>query len=155
MKHLIYMAVLLMATTSLRIAHAGGQEIRTCEFKVKARCESGDASVTLADGVVTRVEVSVYRCGLPGKLGYSCTIDSSRSDRDSIWSEDGGATLIDNASPFNSNEPDRIKVTAGQYVSIDLDKAQSLGRCGVGADLPRAIAIPAQRGACRVRLGPP
>jgi len=155
MKHLIYLAVLLVLTTSTWIAQAGGQEIRMCEFEVKARCFSGEARVTLADGVVKRVEIDVDWCGLPGKLGYSCTINSSRSDRDSIWSEDGDATLIANASPFNPKRPDRVRVTVGRYVSLDLDEAQSLGRCGAGAELPRAIVIPAQRGKCRVWLSEP
>src|SRR5208282_908889 len=114
MKHLIYLAVLLVLTTSTWIAQAGGQEIRMCEFEVKARCFSGEARVTLADGVVKRVEIDVDWCGLPGKLGYSCTINSSRSDRDSIWSEDGDATLIANASPFNPKRPDRVRVTVGR-----------------------------------------
>jgi hypothetical protein len=29
------------------------------------------------------------------------------------------------------------------------EQAQSLGRCGAGAELPRAIVIPARKGACR------
>jgi hypothetical protein len=81
---------------------------------------------------------------------YQCMIDSSRSDRESTWSEDGSATLIANASPFNPNQPDRVKVTVGRYVSIDLDEAQTRSYCGFGAELPRAIVIPVQRGACRV-----
>src|SRR5262249_27857776 len=155
MKHLVDLAVLLVVTTLTGIAHAGGQEIRTCEFKVKARCVSGDARVTLADGIVTKLEVGVYWCGLRGRPGYTCTIDSSRGDRDSVWSEDGGATLIANASPWNPDQPDRVKVTVGRHVSIDFDKAQSLGRCGAGAELPRAIVILVQRRACRVWLGAP
>ncbi len=66
-----------------------------------------------------------------------------------------GATLVANASPWSSNAPDRVRVTVGQHVSIDLDEAQSLGRCGAGAELPRAIVIPAQKGACRVWLKAP
>jgi hypothetical protein len=31
-------------------------------------------------------------------------------------------------------------------------ETQSLGRCGAGAELPRAIVIPATKGACRVWL---
>jgi hypothetical protein len=61
--------------------------------------------------------------------------------------------VIANRSPFNPDQPDRVKVTAGQHVSIDLEEAQSLGRCGAGAELPRAIVIPAKKGACRVWLG--
>jgi hypothetical protein len=64
--------------------------------------------------------------------------------------------MIANASPFNPEEPDRVRVTVGRHLSIDLDEAQSLGRCGVGAELPRgAIVIPAQRKACRVWLRAP
>jgi hypothetical protein len=103
---------------------------------------------------VTRVEVNVDWCSLRGP-GYSCTIDSSRGDRDSLWSDDAGATVIANVSPWNPNAPDRVKVTVGREVSIDLQEAQSLGRCGAGAALPRAIVVPAQKGACRVQLPAP
>jgi hypothetical protein len=141
MKPLIYLVVLLVATTSARIAHAAGVEIHSCDFEVKARCVSGDARVTLADGTVKRVEVEVYWCGLP----HRPAIDSSRGDEDSQWSEDGGATLIANTAPANPNEPDRVKVTVGKNVSIDLGETQSLGRCGAGAALSQAIVIPAQK----------
>jgi hypothetical protein len=105
--------------------------------------------------VVKRVEVGVSWCGLPGRPGYTCTIDASRGDEESKWSEADGATLIANASPSNPDRPDRVKVTVGRHVSIDLDEAQSLGRCGAGAELPQAIVIPAQKGACRVWLKAP
>jgi hypothetical protein len=155
MKHLICLAALVVVTTASRGAYAGEEEIRSCEFEVKARCVSGDARVTLADGVVKRVEVGVFWCGLPGRPGYNCTIDASRTDQDSKWSEEDGATMITNASPANPNQPDRVKVTVGQHVSIDLDEAQSFDRCGTGAELPRAIVIPAQKRACRVWLKAP
>jgi hypothetical protein len=150
-KHLMHLAILLIITIPFAQA-ATGQEIRTCKFEVKARCVSGEARVALANGVVKRVEVDVFWCGLPGKPGYSCSINSSRDDRDSVWSEEEGVTLIANASPFNPAQPDRIKVSVGQFVSIDLDEAQPVGRCGAGAELPRAIVIPSQRAACRVWL---
>ncbi len=60
MKQLIYPAMILAAATAAR---AGGPEIRSCAFEVKARCASGDASVTLKDGVVTRLEVNMFWCG--------------------------------------------------------------------------------------------
>ena len=148
-------AVLLTAVPPAPIARAGGQEVHACAFAVKPRCVSGEARVTLADGRVTRVEVDVIWCGQRGSPGYTCTVDASRGNPDSIWSEDGGATVIANASPWNAREPDRVKVTVGAEVSIDLGEAQSLGRCGAGAELPRAIVIPARKGACRVSLGSP
>ena len=106
--------------------------------------------MTLVDGKPQRFEVNIDWCGLNGGLNYSCTIDSSRGDKDSHWSEEGGATIIANARPFNAAKPDLVKVTVGSRVSIDLEQAQSLGRCGAGAELPRAIVIPSQKGACRV-----
>ena len=75
-------------------------------------------------------------------------------DGESEWSEEGGVTVIANTSPFNPDQLDRVKVTVGRHVSIDLEAAQALGRCGAGADLPRAIVIPAQRRACWVWLSP-
>jgi hypothetical protein len=148
-----FTAAFVLAAMTASIASA--QEARTCDFEVKARCASGQARVTIVDRVVKRVEVDVIWCGLGGAPAYTCTIDSSRGDKDSRWSEDGQATVITNAEPSNPTEPDRVKVTVGRYVSIDLDEAQSLGRCGAGAELPRAIVIPAQKGACRVWLRAP
>jgi hypothetical protein len=151
MKHFASLTVLLL-TASIGLAHA--DEVRSCDFEVKPRCTSGSASVTLADGAVKSVEVTVVTCGLRGRPGYTCMIDASRGDTESKWSEENGATAIANASPFNPTAPDRVKVTVGKYVSIDMDEAQSLGRCGAGAELPRAIVIPAAKGACKVFLGP-
>ena len=127
--------------------------MRKILYVIKARCASGDARVTLAGGAVKRLEVNVFWCGLQGRPGYSCSIDAARGDKETQWSEEGGATIIANAAPFNATQPDRVKVTVGKYVSIDLSQAQSVGRCGAGAELPRAIVIPEKKGACRVWLG--
>jgi len=151
MKLLISLAVFLLAAAT---AYAD-QQVRKCAFEVKARCLSGEARVTVTDGKVTSVALEADWCGRRGAPGYSCTIDSSRSDKEATWSDDKDATIVANNSPFNPNEPDRVKVTVGQHVSIDLDEAQSAGRCGAGAELPRAIVIPAQKGACRVWLRAP
>jgi hypothetical protein len=155
MKWLACLIVLLIVTALPRFANAGDREVRACDFQVKARCASGDVRVTLAHGAVQRVEIDVDWCGLPHRPGYVCTVDSSRGDEDSQWSEDGNATLIANGSPWNPSKPDRIKVTVGTQVAIDLSETQSLGRCGSGAELPQTIVIPAQKGACRVRLREP
>ena len=155
MKNLLYCAGLLMLMLLSGFAHAGGQETRDCEFEVRARCASGDARVTLADGVVIRIEVNVYWCALHGHPPFACTIDSSRTDQDSLWSEGAGPTLIANKSPWNPDQPGRVKVTVGRDVSIDLDEAQSLGRCGPGAELPRAIVIPATRARADEQIGKP
>jgi hypothetical protein len=153
MKQIIALAALVAATCSAFVAHA--DEIRKCDFAVKARCVTGDASVTLANGNVTKLSVNVDWCGRGGSPGYSCVIDATRGEHDSTWSDDSGATLITNASPSNPAQPDRVKVTVGKHVSIDFDEAQSLGRCGAGAELPHAIVIPDKGGACRVWLTEP
>jgi hypothetical protein len=155
MKQLLRCATLLVLTVLANFAHAEGQEIRACDFDVKARCASGDARVTLADGKVVRVEVGAYWCALHGQPTFICTIDASRTDNNSAWTEDGSATLIANGSPRNPNEPDRVKVTVGRDVSIDLSETQSLGRCGAGAELPQSITIPAQGKACHAQLRAP
>jgi hypothetical protein len=155
MKRLIHLAVPLLATTLAGAATAGADDVRACDFEVKARCASGDARVTLADGALKRLEVNVIWCGGSGGPAYTCSIDSARKDGDSQWSDDKGATLITNAAPFSPAQPDRIKVTVGRSVSIDFGETQSLGRCGAGAELPRAIVIPETKGPCRVWLAPP
>ena len=154
MRPVIFLAVLIATIASARIACAG-DEVRSCDFEVKARCASGQTRVTLKDGVVTRLELDVFWCGLPGRPGYTCMIDSSRGEKDDTWSDEGGATIITNATPFTDTMPDRVKVTIGKYISLDFAEAQSAGRCGAGAELPLAIVIPAQKGACRVWLSKP
>jgi hypothetical protein len=67
----ICLAILLVLAAMGRFAHADEQEIRTCDFQVKARCASGDVRVTLAHGAVQRVEIDVYWCGLPHRPGYA------------------------------------------------------------------------------------
>lgn len=154
MKRSLSFAILIGLTLSAPFAYAG-EDVRSCEYKVSARCTTGDARVTLVDGVVTKLEVTVFYCGLRGRPGYTCTIDSSRTEKDDVWSNEGGATVIANGSPFNPTAPDRVKVTVGKHVSIDLAEAQSAGRCGAGAELPQAIVIPATKGVCRVFLDKP
>jgi hypothetical protein len=149
-----FAVTLLLLMTSAPLAHAG-EEVRSCEYKVKARGTSGLATVTLTDGVVSKVDVSVFYAGLRGRPGYTCTVNSSRAEKDDSWSDEAGATVITNGTPFNPTVPDRVRVTVGKYVSIDLAEAQSLGRCGAGAELPKAIVIPASKGACRVFLDNP
>ena len=152
MTRLVLFALLVAAATSVGVARAG-EDIRRCSFEVKARCASGDARVVLIDGAVQSIEVNVDWCALAGGPVYSCTINSSRGDRDSKWSQEGDETIIANLAPFNASQPDLAKVTVGRKVSIDLQQAQSLGRCGAGAELPRAIVISAQTRVCRVWLG--
>ncbi len=144
--------VALLLAAAAAPAHAGGPELRACDFSVKARCASGSAQATLIDGVLQKIEIDIAFCAANGGLSYGCTVDSSRGDGESLWSDAAGATLIANAHPFSSAQPDRIKVTLGRHVSVDLSEAQSLGRCGAGAELPRAIVIPAKTGPCRVWL---
>ena len=157
MKHFISLALLLALTTSIRTAHAGEQEVRKCEFNLKAGCRAGGASVTLADGIVTNLEVFVFWCGLPGRPGYTCSIESSRSNpEDSKWTDEAGATLITHPDPYyGPDAPDEVRVTVGRHVSIDMDRTQSPSRCGAGAELPRAIVIPGRGKTCRVWFSEP
>jgi len=150
----LLVAAALALTMSASIAQAG-EEVRFCEYKIKWRGTSGSAEVTLTDGVVSKLDIVVFYSGLPGRPGYTCTVNPSRSEKDDTWSDEAGATVITNNTPFVSTMPDRVKVTVGKHVSIDFAEAQSAGRCGAGAELPRAIVIPARKGACRVFLDPP
>jgi hypothetical protein len=55
----------------------------------------------------------------------------------------------------DSTRPDRVKVTAGQEMMIDLNETQTIPRCGAGAELPQSIVIPARGKLCRVRFSEP
>jgi hypothetical protein len=151
MTRVLCFVTLLTLTVAAPVAYAG-DEVRSCEYEVKARCSSGAATVTLTNGSLSKLEVTVFYCGLRGRPGYTCMIDSSRAEKDDSWSDEGGATVIASGTPFDPTAPDRVKVTVGKYVSIDFSEAQSAGRCGAGAELPKAIVIPAAKGACRVFL---
>ncbi len=153
MRFLAKVAGALLAVSSLGpAAQAGGrEEVHKCDFEVRARCASGDVAVTLVDGVVKEVEINDFWCGRPGNLGYSCVLDWSRDDKESRWSQDGGATTIEKTD--SAGLPDRMKVTVGRYISIDLAETRSVNACGAGAELPQAIVIPASGKKCRVWLG--
>jgi hypothetical protein len=154
MKRLVALAVFLTLATSIRFAHAEEQGSRRCDFEVKHGCVAGHAKVTLSHGAATRVEVDVIWCNRQrGAPGYTCTIDSSRDDGQSTWSEDTGATMITDSSVSpDPHELDSIKVIVGPDVTIDLNAALSRWRCGAGAELPRTIVIPAQGKVCHVRF---
>lgn len=148
-------ALLIAVALASAVVAARADEIRACDFKLKSGCIAGDARVTLADGKVQHLEFDIVWCGLhKGAPGYTCMIDATRNDGESKWSENGGATIV--AGPSDDpTRPDSIKVTAGRFVSIDFSHAQSGGRCGAGADLPRALVVPEKKGRpCRVWLSP-
>jgi hypothetical protein len=159
MKRLLRCAGLLLLMLSSGFAHAGGPEIRTCDFDLKGGCRSGQACVTLADGKVIGLDVVVIWCGRGGhrkSLDFTCSTNSTRGDGESTWSEDAGATVITDSSPFTDpTKPDRIKVTVGRDVTLDLNETQSIPRCGTGAELPQTIVIPAHKSVCRVRFSEP
>jgi hypothetical protein len=154
MKRLAFLVVFLTLARTIPFAHAEEQGSRQCDFEAKRGCVAGDARVTLAHGAVTRVEVDVIWCNRQrGAPAYTCTVDSSRDDGESAWSEEAGATVITNSSVSpDPHELDTIKVTGGPDVTIDLNGALSRWRCGAGAELPQTIVIPAQGKVCRARF---
>ena len=151
----IFPALLVAAAVVAGVVAARAEEIRSCDFKLRSGCIAGDARATLSDGKLQHLEFDIVWCGLhQGAPGYTCMIDSSRTDGETRWSEEDGATII--AAPSETpSQPDSIKVTVGRFVSIDFARAQSGTRCGAGAELPRALVIPEKKGrACRVWLSP-
>ena len=155
----VLLAAFLALTAMARFADAAGPELRTCDFDLKGGCRSGQARVTLVNGKVTGLDVGVIWCGRGGHRkspDFTCTINLDRSDGSSTWSEDTGATVITDQSPYaDPTKPDRIKVTVGRDVTIDLNETQSLWRCGAGAELPLTIIMPAQGRTCQVRFRAP
>ena len=103
-------------------------------------------------GEPVKLSVNAFWCGRPGAPGYTCTVEYNRTGDDSKWSRQGAAYVIDNASPANPDRPDRMVLTVGKDISLDLEDAQSSGACGAGAELPRAIVMPAGAKTCRVTL---
>jgi hypothetical protein len=122
----------------------------TCEFDVPKQCTSGSARVTFKGDTLDELAVESFTCGLPGKPGYACDVSFKRGDKESTWSDANGATIIDKKSPFDSTRPDRIKVTVGKFISIDLAEVQVSGACGAGAELPSALVITKGKHTCRV-----
>ena len=63
--------------------------------------------------------------------------------------------MITDSSPFaDPTKSDRIKVTVGRDVTLDLNETQS-PKMWWGAELPQTIVIPAHKSACRVRFSEP
>ena len=156
MQPLVFPALFLATVLASGLAAARADEIRACDFKLKSGCIAGDASVTIADGKVQHLEFNVVWCGIHKDApGYSCMIDASRTDDpESKWADDKSSTTITSSSDTPA-QPDSITLTVGRFVSIDFSRAQSVGRCGAGADLPRALVIPEKKGRpCRVWLSP-
>jgi hypothetical protein len=153
MPRLVVPVLLIAAALAGGLATARTDDIRACDFKLKSGCIAGEAKVTLADGKVQHLEFDIVWCGLhKGAPGYTCMIDAARNDGESKWAEDGDATVITSSSDGPA-QPDSIRVTVGRFASIDFSHAQSGGRCGAGAELPRALVIPDKTGRpCRVFL---
>jgi len=148
-------AAAALALLSAAMSAQAKDELRSCTFEVKSRCASGEAKVRVSGNAAASVSVNVFWCGRKGTPGYSCVVEFSRNDGKAKWSEESGTAVVENASPWNPGQPDRIKVTVGKHVSLDFEEAQSGGACGAGAELPRAIVIPEGKGACRVWLNAP
>lgn len=149
---LVVLTAIVLLQCAASACRAETESVHKCEFSVRSHCTSGGAQATLKGGELTRLSVDVYMCGLPGKLGYSCSIDFSRNDENSSWTESDGVVTIENKFSQDLATPERIKVTLGRHISIDLDETRSASHCGAGAQLPSAIVIPDVKRACRVWL---
>jgi len=62
-----------------------GPTVYSCSYEVNAKGTSGEASVELQDGAIEKLSVFSFYAGLPGKLGYSCTLEVGRKDTGTKW----------------------------------------------------------------------
>ena len=137
--------VLASSTGCASASTEGATQNLSCEIPKGDSGGSGDAAVEVRDGEVQSVDVQTYFPGLPGKPGYSCTLQATRSDGESTWTVDGAETTVEFIWP----EHDSIKIVPlpGGY-KIDLSKTRS-SFCGAGAALPEEMTILGTGAQCR------
>ena len=123
----------------------GATQNFSCEIPKGDAGGSGEGAVEVRDGEVQSVDVQTYFPGLPGNLGYSCTLQARRGDGESSWTVDGAETTVEFIWP----DHDSIKIVPlpGGY-KIDLSKTRS-SFCGAGAALPEEMTILGTGAQCR------
>ena len=135
----------------LAVGQSEGVKEYACRYE--ARSGSGEATLEIKDGVVRSVHFTGFSPGLPGNIGYTCTVDATRGDKETKWKETGRTLRIDFVDGTNNDEEDYLTIapTADGYL-LDMSATRSGSKCGAGAELPKQIRILKAAKRCRVKL---
>ena len=124
----------------------------SCTYEVKKRCTSGLMRVDVAAGQIEKFDFSISYCGLPGKLGYSCSVNGNRMkpSLDEVWRYAPSSLAVDYQSEFPENS---LRIFTGEQSFIaDFSRLHSGPFCGAGAELPERVTIPYKSEKCTVKL---
>jgi len=145
-------ALLFLASLGAVAAPVLGEASRTysCSYKLFNRCGNGSATVKLLDGALQQVSFELQFCATPARPANGCSLDSARGGPDK-WSPAGQAVRIEFTHPKYPQMDDALAVTVQEHaVVLDFGEAQSLPRCGPGAELPEKITIDPADKYCKV-----
>ena len=127
-----------------------------CDYEIARLGTSGQLSLTLRDDVIQSVNFSNFYEGLPGKPGFSCYIDASRSKNADQWRYYDEKTVINFTEKGQDAEEDVLEIIrVREQFLLDMSNTRSAYKCGAGAELPKYIALSTTAQKCVVKLDRP
>jgi len=125
----------------------------SCKYEIKRNCTLGSVELELKDGRIQRIDFGNFYCPAHGEIGFTCSIDVSRGDKNTKWTDKGGSSTIEFSGADNSPDGNSLTISRVRNgVVIDMRNTSSYGRCGAGAELPERIFVPARSKKCEVKL---
>lgn len=151
MKSPIAMALALAAWT-LPLVAAEPEGVFTCSYEIRKPCTQGSVSIEWKGGQAQKIAFENFFCGVAGRPGYSCSLESARSGGEDRWRQQGSKTEIELGHPFNPDEKDTVLISVEKDIfRVDFSGTQSGGKCGAGAELPQTLALDRKSKKCSVR----
>ena len=143
-------AILCCVCSDLTAAELGsGTNSYSCEYTAPKRGSSGSVSIEVKNGSIQVLSFHNFFKGLPGNMGYSCLIETTRGDSDPIWSDKLNQVEIKYADAEDYADGDSIFLTmTTDQIILDLSKTISSGKCGAGAELPQKVTLLKSGGTC-------
>lgn len=133
--------------------NTGEQSVYSCTYEVASRGTSGSAAIEVRGNEIQKVSLENFFQGLPGKLGYRCTLEASRDDKETKWTSVSTGVEIEFSDTPTYGAGDSMLVTPNaEGFLIDLSNTRSSGRCGAGAELPEKITILKSTSKCDVKM---
>ncbi len=128
----------------------------SCDYEIARRGTSGQLSLTLREDMIQSVSFANFYQGLPGKPGFSCNIDLSRSKSRNQWSYHNENTVISFAEKGQDAADDVLEIIrVRQQFLLDMSNTRSAHKCASGAQLPKYIALSTTAQKCVVKLDEP
>jgi len=124
----------------------------SCEYKSRKHATAGDATISLKNGEIQRLDFVNATGGGAGSPGYTCTVLAERSDRGQEWQTIGDSTRIKLAQPSSSTDSSIVIKRQAQGYRVEFQDALSGASCGAGGELPASVLIPLKGRTCTVGL---